>query len=92
MRYLHNGNVCPLLPGLAEDVALPALGMKFVSNESPAGMAPFRSPGLEDWYCKAGRLYAGKLGLLPVAPVSRVFGGYNLAPTVRLDRNASLML
>ncbi len=52
----------------------PPLGMKLVSNESPAGMAPFRSPGWRIGIVKQDAFNAGKLGLLPVAPVSAFWG------------------
>ena len=39
VRHLHDGEVAALLPGLAENVALSAVGMKLVSNVSPGGIA-----------------------------------------------------
>src|SRR5882672_2969665 len=52
----------------------PPLGMKLVSNVSPAGMAPPKSPGWRIGIVKQEAFNAGALGLLPVAPVSALWG------------------
>src|SRR6266436_8436645 len=52
----------------------PPLGMKLVSNVSPAGMAPPKSPGWRIGIVKQEAFNAGALGSLPVAPVSAFWG------------------
>src|SRR5271170_2374053 len=52
----------------------PPLGMKLVSNVSPGGIAPFKSPGASKGTSKHDDLSAGKAKLLPVAPVTAFFG------------------
>src|SRR5258708_29092736 len=51
--YLHNGNVCPLLPGLAEDVSLPAVGNEIGLERIPGRNSAVQVARLEDWNCKA---------------------------------------
>src|SRR5882672_7690120 len=54
--YLHNGNVRPLLPGLAENVALPAVGDEIGLVRIASRNSAVQVPRLEDWYRKTGRL------------------------------------
>src|SRR5580692_302221 len=52
----------------------PPLGIKLVSNVSPGGIAPPKSPGWSTGTVKQDALSAGALILLPVAPVTALCG------------------
>ena len=56
LRQLHDGNIGPLLPRLAEDVALPAAGDEIGLERITRRNGTAQVARLEDRYCKAGSL------------------------------------